>query len=153
MRIFVKREYLCEYKKIFVSKVGWAKQGIRKDAHTHCVETILEILGQFFVFPTIKFIPFSIFLFAKNLQTKLTVFQKQKIILVHFKILRNKTLQTISTKPGLSMRIEKRKVFSKRLQSMQNWRKRLKMLHNRQITIRDPETSILAFSSPIPAAP
>ena len=72
VRIFVKREYLCEYKKIFVSKVGWAKQGIRKDAHTHCVETILEILGRFFVFPTIKFIPFSFLFFVKNFHT--TVF-------------------------------------------------------------------------------
>ena len=114
VRIFVKREYLCEYKKIFVSKVGWAKQGIRKDAHTHCVETILEILGRFLVFPTIKFISFSILFFVKNFHT--TVSQKQKIIQVQIKILRNKTLQTISTKPGLSMRIEKRKVYSMILQ-------------------------------------
>ena len=59
-------------RRIFVSKVGWAKQGIRKDAHTHCVETILEILGRFLVFPTIKFISFSILFFVKNFHT--TVF-------------------------------------------------------------------------------
>ena len=166
VRIFVKREYLCEYKKIFVSKVGWAKQGIRKDAHTHCVETILEILGRFLVFPTIKFISFSILFFVKNFHT--TVFWKQKIIQVHFKILRNafqnKTLQSISTKPCF---LRNRVVFNQNREKksfLQNiyetainaesaWRKWLKMLHNRQITIRDPETSILAFSSPIPAAP